>query len=528
MKKIYFITLLLCFSLAATAQEFDAVCSTGQTLHYTVTSTSPQRNVSVSCPASEIAQMTGTLEIPSSVTYEGNTYTVTALGQFAFNGCNRLTQVVFPNTVDSINDHAFYECTGLTSLSLPSSVSYIGDYAFAKCSGLTDTLVIPDNVTFIGNSAFFKCSRITALRLSNSISSIEDFTFSGCTSLSEPLIIPDNVRIIGTEAFFQCNHLSRVTLSQSLTRIKTGAFEGCVSLSGTLIIPDSVSNIGEQAFYNCRQLSGIHFGRSLSTIDNTAFGGCRSIVRLEIPNTVSNIGPLAFIDCSSLTRLTLPRTLTHVGQSAFCGCPHLARITCYSNTPPALDDIVFDTFSANIVVYVPCGSVESYTSDNGWGIFSNYAETYNISVVVQSIDENMGSVDITEYPSCENLFVSFNATPKRGYFFTHWNDGDTNSTRTEAVSEDVIYTAYFERDSTTPVDPIGIDDIKPSEPLITAQQGSIIIQHDRPFYAEVYDVMGRNLYRSSQTSQAIVRVPATGIYIVRTDNKYSHKIWVQK
>ena len=527
MKKICFITLLMCFNLAATAQEFDAVCSTGQTLHYRVTSTT-QHNVSVSCPTTGIAQMIGALEIPSSVTFEGNTYTVTALRAFAFNGCNRLTQIIFPNTIDSINDHAFYECTGLTSLSLPPYVSYIGDYAFAKCNGLTDSLVIPDNVTFIGSSAFYKCSGITVLRLSNSISSIEDFTFSGCTSLTEPVIIPNNVKIIGTESFFECNNLSGVTLPQSLTRIKTGAFEGCVSLSGTLIIPDSVSNIGEMAFYNCHRLSGIHFGRSLSTIDYCAFGGCRSIVRLEIPNTVSNIGPLAFIDCSNLTRLTLPRTLTHVGQSAFCGCPHLSRITCYSNTPPTLDDVVFDTFSANIIVYVPCGSIENYTSDNGWNIFSNYAETYNITVVVQSIDENMGSVDITEYPTCESLFVSFNATPKRGYYFTHWNDGDTNAVRTEAVTEDIIYTAYFERDSTIPVDPIGINDIRPSEPLITAQQGAIVIQNDRPFHAEVYDVMGRNLFRASQTNHAIVLVPTTGIYIVRTDNKYSRKIWVQK
>lgn len=527
MKKILILTFLACTALAATAQEFDAVCSTGQTLHYTVIGNPAQHRVAVSCPTGSQSQMTGTVAIPSSVTYEGNNYTVSSFKSFAFLDCNQMTEVIFPPTIDTIREHAFYQCTALGTLSLPNSVIYIGEYAFSKCYGIQDTLIIPDNVTFIGNNAFSNCTSITAIDLPESITAIEDFTFKGCSSLSSPVTIPNNVKVIGTEAFFECINLKGVTLSESLKLIKTGAFERCNSLSGTLVLPDSINNIQNMAFYFCKKLTGIHFGKSLSTIGYCAFGGCSSIVRLEIPNTITEIGEMAFIDCSNLTRLTLPRTLTHVGSTAFCGCPHLARITCYATVPPTMDSTVFDTVSPNLIIYVPCGYVESYRSSDTWRNFTNYAETYNISIVIQSNDETMGSVDISEYPTCESLYATFSATPNRGYLFSHWNDGDTHAVRTVAVSEDVIFTAYFEED---PNNPIGISDIlQTAEPTVTAQKGIITIQNEQPFRATVYDLMGRTIYRTPQSVyHTVIPVPTTGIYLVQTNGRVSRKVWVQR
>ena len=55
-------------------------------------------------------EYTGKAEIPESVTYNGNTYSVTSIGDRAFYGCTGLTSITIPNSVTSIGIQAFYGC----------------------------------------------------------------------------------------------------------------------------------------------------------------------------------------------------------------------------------------------------------------------------------------------------------------------------------------------------------------------------------------------------------------------------------
>ena len=52
----------------------------------------------------------GNVVIPESVTYDGNTYSVTSIGSNAFYECTGLTSITIPNSVTSIGDDAFYDC----------------------------------------------------------------------------------------------------------------------------------------------------------------------------------------------------------------------------------------------------------------------------------------------------------------------------------------------------------------------------------------------------------------------------------
>ena len=94
-----------------------------------------------------------TANIPSSVIYNGVSYTVTNIGLHAFDGCSGLTSIGIPNTVTNIGLYAFMWCRSLTSVTIPNSVDSIGSWAFSGCTGLT-SVTIPNSVTSIGRSAF--------------------------------------------------------------------------------------------------------------------------------------------------------------------------------------------------------------------------------------------------------------------------------------------------------------------------------------------------------------------------------------
>lgn len=96
------------------------------------------------------------ISIPKIVFYNRMPYTVTAIGDKAFEWCFDLTSVIIPNTVTTIGNEAFHLCHGLTSIIIPNSVITIGESAFATCNGLT-SVTIGNSVTTIGNKAFWLC-----------------------------------------------------------------------------------------------------------------------------------------------------------------------------------------------------------------------------------------------------------------------------------------------------------------------------------------------------------------------------------
>lgn len=96
--------------------------------------------------------------LSETIDYEGNSYTLTSIGWFAFYGCESLTSVTIPNSVTSIGESAFEWCSSLTAVTIPNSVTIIGGYAFANCSSLT-SVTIP-NSTSIGYRAFSSHTKI--------------------------------------------------------------------------------------------------------------------------------------------------------------------------------------------------------------------------------------------------------------------------------------------------------------------------------------------------------------------------------
>ncbi|WP_415579099.1 leucine-rich repeat domain-containing protein, partial [Flavobacterium psychrophilum] len=187
MKKLLFFILIPFLGIA---QDFTA-----NGINYTITSSVAPFTVSVD----KNPGFTGVAEIPETVAYNSENYTVTSIRDYAFAYCNRLTSVTIPNSVTSIGEATFFQCTGLTSITIPNALTAIGKDVLYKCSSLT-SITIPNSVISIEESAFDSCSGLTSVNIPNSVTDIRKHAFRKCTGLTtinchitEPLIINSNV-----------------------------------------------------------------------------------------------------------------------------------------------------------------------------------------------------------------------------------------------------------------------------------------------------------------------------------------------
>ena len=97
--------------------------------------------------------------IPSTVTYRGRTYTVTAIDDNAFAWSNYMEYVEIPNTVETIGFQSFNGCNGLERAVIPSSVKRIASAAYSFCYDLTE-VTIGSSLEKIGPSALGWCKRL--------------------------------------------------------------------------------------------------------------------------------------------------------------------------------------------------------------------------------------------------------------------------------------------------------------------------------------------------------------------------------
>jgi len=410
------------------------------------------------------AYYSGVIVIPENVVHEGNTYSVTSIGDKAFYNCSGLTSVTIPNSVTSIGYFAFCECKKLTSVTIPNSVTSIGNYAFDSCSGLT-SVTIGSGVTNIGISAFRYCSGLTSVTIPNSVTSIGDYAFFECEKLTS-VTIPNSVTSIGNYAFWYCSGLTSVT------------------------IPNSVTSIGDFAFYECKKLTSVTIPNSVTYIGGSAFENCSRLTSVTIPNSVTSIGSYAFYNCSGLTSITIPNSVTSIGDNAFDGVDIPTVISLIENPFTITGKTSFNrTFTQNTfnnaTLYVPKGTIDKYKATDGWKDFV-------------FIEEGTGSGDTPTTPKCEkptisyeNGKLSFTSETEGAEFISEITDADIKSyydswiqlsaaynisvyaTKSGYDNSDVVTaTLYFTSASLN--DPSGISSAKASAPVLIQTLGNTL------------------------------------------------------
>jgi len=443
MRKTLLLFTLLLFGLQGWATTF-----TVDGVTYTITDAT-NKTVAIGAEAGTFytpainTSTTGTFTIPSSVSYNGDNYAVTAIADYAFYKCSSITSVTIPNTITSIGNAAFSNCLGLTTVTIPSSVTTLGnsvfywcprlksaiilgtlasipDHTFNTCGSLT-SVNIPNSVTSIGNWAFYSCG-LTSITIPNPVISIGKAAFGSCNQLVS-VNIPSSVRIIGDEAF-SGTAITSVTIPNSLTTIGSAAFSSTALTSIT--IPSSLTALGSHPFSNCTKLSsiivdgnnpnycssdGVLFNKTKTTIIQYPAGNVNSsynipstiisigdyafssalLTSIFIPTSVTSIGSSAFSG-SNLTSMSIPNSITTIGSSAFSGCLKLATV----NIPTSVTSIGSYMFN-NCYALTSVGIPTSVTS------IGESAFNYCTSLSSVTIPASVRSIGNSAFYYCTSL-----------------------------------------------------------------------------------------------------------------------------
>ncbi len=378
-------TLLVMFLMTATgtwAQEGSDVTTTVESedteesisLIYTITN-EDQRQAKVSGYKYE-GEKLQTLNIPTTAIINGNSYSITSIGDDAFKDCSSLKSVTIPNSVTSIGYRAFAYCENLASVIIPNSVTSIGNRAFAYCEKLA-SVTISINVMSIGDDTFRECKNLASITIPNSVTSIGSHAFDNCISLGS-VIIGNSVTSIGSYAFNDCESLESITIPESVTSIGSHAFDNCINLK-SVIIGNGVTSIGSYAFTGCDVLGSVTIGNSVTSIGSYAFNGCINLDPLIIPNSVTSIGEHAFYECTCFDSVEIPNSVTSIGPSAFSGCSSLKSVEV-GNSVTNIGDNAF----AN------CEELESITLNSnpkiGTNVFNNTPATVTMNLTASDIN----------------------------------------------------------------------------------------------------------------------------------------------
>ncbi|MBR2318381.1 MAG: leucine-rich repeat domain-containing protein [Bacteroidaceae bacterium] len=281
--KQLFVILLMLYAPTAIAEEIEVngIC-------YNITSPTEK-----TAEVTYGKEYTDIIEIPSTITYNGSTYSVTAIGADAFEECTGLEKITIPNSIISIGENAFCGCTGLKSIEIPNSVTSIEYTAFYDCSGLT-SVTIGSNVKSIGDLAFYGCPAIENISVNANnkyfdnrnncnavIEKASNTLILGCKNT----IIPNGIKSIGEFSFYKCA-IKEVTIPEGVEDIKEGAFAFCPELT-SVKIPSSIKNIEDGAFYECPALKDFISGipaEKLFGINESIFGYTdKSVCTLYVP-----------------------------------------------------------------------------------------------------------------------------------------------------------------------------------------------------------------------------------------------------
>ena len=376
------IAVLLC-GITASAHDFEM-----GGIYYRITS-STEKAVAVTYEGDSYAsfsgEYSGTVVIPSIVTRENITYSVSSIDGLAFYGCSNLTDITIPESVTSIGGQAFAECSSLTSIIIPESVTSIGNQIFTGCKKLT-SIIFNASVSSVDLHAVlaFGAPNVKSLYIGRHVAGIEvhyAMEYGNWSCLEQLVVDEDNPAYDSRD---NCNAIIETATNKLIV--------GC----GVTIVPNSVSYIGPRAFAFLGNLTNMVIPDHVVVINNAAFYGCTNLAEVYISSLASHIVYQAFGNCQGLKSIT-------------CGAIN-PPIVVHPSGAPEQYGAFYGVSKSECVLYVPEESIEAYKAADTWKEFTNIQAMMR-SIELSDDTESFAQSKVTE---CASL------TYTRTFTNTNW------------------------------------------------------------------------------------------------------------
>ncbi len=330
--------------------------------------------------------------IPASITHNGVSYTVTAIGPQAFKDCTRLNEVTIPSSVKSIGSAAFQGCLGLSYIGLPEGVTSIGEYAFDGCN-LLGTVALPSTLATIGSGAFRDCAVWMHVYIHSEIPpTIDSSVFSNGINI---LDVKDGY----ISAYQNAAGWQEARQIKEMTCISGIKYEFHDDMTATVLgwcdtypwLDCSYSVVYMDGYLSPKEYMVTEFNPWSLASSNLS-----SVV---LPENLTTIPEGLFSYCYSLTEIIIPGSVTSIGMFAFYNTPLTAVVSNMEN-PPSISENVFTCYDT-ATLYVPAGSVEAYQNAPVW-------KKFTIRPNLAGDVDGDGMVDVADFTVLANYLLGKN------------------------------------------------------------------------------------------------------------------------
>lgn len=149
------------------------------------------------------------LSVPETV----NGYTISRIGDGAFQDNETVVSITLPKTVTSIGVNAFAN-SAVKTVKGAAYVTRIEDSAFSGAESF-ESIDVSARLTTVGNSAFAYCNSLTDMPFKGGLESIGDYAFYACQFLDD-VTLPRSLQHIGVGAFKACPRLMKLQVPIAL------------------------------------------------------------------------------------------------------------------------------------------------------------------------------------------------------------------------------------------------------------------------------------------------------------------------
>ena len=358
------------------------------------------------------------VHIPDYIAYNGYTYPVTSIREFAFEKCDMST-IDLPTDISYIGSCAFKDCKNLVEVYMDKAVTTIDSNPFKGCISLQNVRITAETPPVAPND-WENTGNATLEVPPSSVSAYSTTTpWSGFSSTIE--LTGEHFWYKGIRYFLNYDGTASVTgfnedemdedvtilsklpmeTTYTVTSIADKAFQSgywdydtkkwVYTSAGkikSVTIPGTVKTIGEEAFYCCTSLKSVVLGDGIETIGRESFKKT-GLISLNIPGSVKTINYSAFSDCSSLKSLTLNNGIETIGQSAF-GSAKITKV----DIPSSVKRIYFHAFR--------CSSLTNVTFHEGLEYLEESAFAYS-AITSVTIPRSVKEIDGNPFPLCFDL-----------------------------------------------------------------------------------------------------------------------------